>query len=200
MARNQWGSMGVAIAAGVVCVLLLRTVLKTFSQNRANWDATYRKKLAARLVFFSVVFIATGALVGFQIGTSGAETNQLIADLHKMSQLGDRISDARNAAARNVPSQIAMYQAIEADVQEFSVVLARLRTEVGTYDRKYPSQRETNSETIKSIEIGLKRAELLRKQIVVAKEIEPLDPDAQWEAWQTRMQPLLDQENALDKS
>ena len=91
-----------------------------------------------------------------------------------------------------------MYESIETNVQELNSTLRRLRTELDVYDSKFPNQHEETAKSIHSIEVGLRRASLLNRQIAVAKEIAPLDPATQWDAWQAKMQPLLQDEDALD--
>jgi hypothetical protein len=139
--------------------------------------------------------------VGNGIGTSGAETNSLIADADQMSRLGERISNARNAAERTVPAQVEMYKSIEPDVEQLSSVLTKLQGEWAIYERKYPSQHETVAKTLRAIETGVKRMALLHQQIAAAKEIGNVDDaDEQFRVWQTTMQPLLDRENELDSA
>ena len=160
-------------------------------------QAGWRKKLLSRTVLFGVLFSAVAAGLGVGIGTSGAETHRFVTDLQLMSTIGDRISKARDSAALTVPAQIDMYKSIEADVSAWDSVLRRVRAEADVYNSKYPDQNE-GSKIVKSVEIGLKRADLLRQQIAIAKEIEPLESNARWNAWRTRMEPLIDSENTLD--
>jgi hypothetical protein len=91
-----------------------------------------------------------------------------------------------------------MYKSIETDVQKFDTTLRRLQTDLGVYDGKFPDQHDETVKSIHGIELGLKRASLLKQEIGVAKEIESLDSALQWSVWQNKMQPLLDAENALD--
>ena len=49
------------------------------------------------------------------------------------------------------------------------------------------------------VEIEVKRADLLLKQIQVARQLRSInDADQQWAGWQNDMLPLLDEETALD--
>ena len=171
--------------------------LKEFDVGKG---AMYRTKLRSRGIVFGVLFFGTAAVVGYGIGKSGDEATRMAHDFGEMSLVGDRISSARNAADRTVPAQLAMYKSIEADVEEFDSVLRKLQPELNVYDGKFPSQHGETAKSIHSIEIGLMRASILKRQIGLAKEIEAFDPASQWSAWQERMQPLLDEEGALDKT
>jgi hypothetical protein len=203
-ARGKWDSTLSTLVATVLCLLLLIQALKTWDELKAEITAVetslHRRKLRSRSIVFGVLFITTGVIVGTAIGTSGAQTNQFIADSEHASQIATHISQARTSAANTVPAQIEMYKSIEADVQAWSLSLRQMRRELDIYDQKYPAQHESTANVIQSIEIGLKRADLLRQQIMIAKEIEPLDSSQQWSAWSARMQPLLNQEDALESA
>lgn len=202
-ARDQWDHTASTTAAVAFFCLLGASVVRNWNKLKRNVPSetdVARKKLLTRSIVFGILFISTGALMGFAVGTSGAETNQFIADSHQAVQLADRISASRTSAARTVPAQLAMYKAIEADVLEWDSVLKRMQHDLDVYDKKYPSQHQTTVTLMQSAEIGLKRSDLLRRQIALAKEIEPLPPEAQWSAWESRMQPLWDQETALDNN
>ena len=205
-ARGQWNSVSLTVIATVLCLLFLNAAVKSSRRLQAIGAADAdilirRKKLLRRSIFFAALFIVTAAVVGNGIGTSGAETKGLLGDIDKMSRLGDQISKARNAAERTVPAQVEMYKSIDANVEQLSAVLARLREEYATYDRKYPSQHEIIAKSLQGVGTGAKRMDLLRQQIAVAKVIDGLDDaDAQFRIWKARMQPLLDRENELDSS
>jgi hypothetical protein len=185
-------------------LLFLNAAIRKAGRIRAIGAADVllrRKKLIRRSILFAVLFIGTAVLVGNGIGASGAETNSLIADSDQMSRLGERISNARNAAERNVPAQVVMYKSIEPDVEQLRSVLAKLQEEWASYDRKYPSQHETVARTLRGIDTGVKRTALLRQQIAAAKEIGNIDDaDEQFRTWRKTMQPLLDRENELDSA
>lgn len=205
-ARGQWTAAPVSVISTVLCLIFLSAAIRKAGNLRsmggAHPDALLRRrKLVRRSMFFAALFIGTAVLVGTQIGASGAETNNLISDIDQMSRLGDRISNARNAAERTVSAQVEMYKSIEPDVERLSLVLTRLREEYATYDSKYPSQHETVTTTMVGVEKGAKRMNLLRQQITIAKEIANVDDaDGQFRMWQTKMQPLLDRENELDST
>lgn len=202
-ARGKWDSTVSTAIATVLCLLLVSYSVKIWSQIKPGSgneeSGIVQRKLRSRNVFFGILFIATGAVMGTLIGTSGAETNHLIEDSHKVREIGDRIAAARNSAARTVVGQVSMYKDIEPDVVTWDSFLRRMQKDLVVYDQKYPADHQNTAASIRSVEIGLKRADLLRRQIALAKEIETLRPEAQWDAWRTRMQPLLDDENALDK-
>jgi hypothetical protein len=201
LARKNWNSTSSTVAALVCAVVFFAPALMTWGNLRGvtlpENVRTSRKTLLIRSAGFGAAFVVTGFFLGAAIGTSGAETNRFIDDIKQMSSIGDRISHARNSAALTVPAQITMYKSIEADVTAWDSVLRKLRTDADIYNQKYPAQQE-GAKILSSVDVGIKRAEFLRRQIALAKEIEPLDPDAQWNAWRSRMQPMIDQETALD--
>jgi len=108
-----------------------------------------------------------------------------------MNELGARLSDARKSAPATMPAQIEMYKSMEADLRKYVSVLQCLQKEVDARVKMFPLEREDAPEAIQVLGIHLKGADLLRRQIALAKEIEPLDPDAQLSVWQTLMEPLL---------
>lgn len=199
VARGKWTSTLSAAVAAILTAVLLKQASMTWTKMKAAQGnaAVLRRKLVSRTIFFGVVFIVIGAFVGHAIGTSGAQTNQFIEDVERASQLNKRINQARTSAERTIPAQIGMYRSIAADVVEWEALLRQLRAELATYDEKYPAQHESTAKLIKSVELGLNRANLLQQQIKVAKEMESLPVSAQWDAWQNQMQPLVNQEDAL---
>jgi hypothetical protein len=201
-ARGHWSSTLPSIVAALILLFVVGLVVKGWHRlrdtDREN-NVSYGKKILSRGVVFTLLFMFTAGIVGNAIGRNGDEAAQMASDFRTMSLVGDRISQARNAVDRTIASHVEMYKSIEGDVEQFDTILQRLRTEINLYDGKFPSQHDETAKSIQSIEIGIKRATLLKKQIEVAKEIEPLGPDAQWDEWQHKMQPLLDEEDALDK-
>ena len=149
-------------------------------------------------VVFALIGLSLAVIIGLVIGQNRAEMTQLATDSNHLEALGTRISQVRDAAEANVSQHILMYEKIEPDVQELESTLQRLRTDLVTYNAKFPDQHQQTAEQIAGVEKGLQRARLLKQQIAVAKTIKPLEPDQQWIAWQAQMQPLLDREDALD--
>ena len=201
LAHGYWRIWIVAVIASVAAVVFMLRLPNTWRGIEAGGEGEgYSKKVLKVSFIFVILFVATAAIVGAAIGKSGRETGQLVADFKEMGQLGSRISKARSAAERTVPANIEMYKDIEGDVQAFDAVLHRLQAELPVYDDKFPGQHDTTAKNMNSIEVGLKRASLLKRQIVVARDIEALNPDPRWQAWKDRMQPLLDAETELDKN
>jgi hypothetical protein len=202
-ARGHWSSTLSSIMAASILVFAVRRGVKCWRRlreaDREN-NSAYGKKVLSRGIVFTLLFMSTAGIIGYAIGKSGNEAAQMGSDSRTMSLVGDRISHARSAVDTTITSHVEMYKAIEADVPQFEAVLRRLRTDFDIYDGKFPSQHDETAKSIRSIEVGIKRASLLKKQIEVAREIEPLAPDAQWDEWQQKMQPLLDEENSLDKT
>lgn len=201
-ARGQWHSTpSTVIATGLALVLLQRAPggwNKIGELDQENGQVL-RRNLLIRSIVFALLFLGAAAIVGFEIGKSGRESAQMTADFEKMSQVGRRISLARNGAAHTIPANIDMYRSIETDVQELDAILRRLRTELDVYDAKFPDQHEGTTKSMAAIELGIRRLALLKQQIAVAKEIDTIPPAAQWKDWQARMQPLLQEEGDLDR-
>jgi hypothetical protein len=144
--------------------------------------------------------LAGAVLVGIVIGQNRTEAAQLSADLKRMAEVGDRVSKARTAVGSTMESYVKMYEAIEPDVQDLEATLQRLKSELGIYDSKFPSQHETTAKSIVGIETGMQRATLLKQQIEVAKKISDLPPLEMSQVWREQMLPLLTQEDNLDKA
>jgi hypothetical protein len=157
-----------------------------------------RIRLLRQSIVFGVLFLAIASAVGYAIGTSGNETLRLIADEDRYTKIGDRISEQRNSAANTLAGQIAMYDKLEPDVRTFAAICATLHEELTVYDEKFPGQHQTTGASLHHIDNGAKRAALLLQQIEVARRIAPLNEPQQWIVWKSDMQPLLDQENALN--
>jgi hypothetical protein len=199
-ARGYWRSTLSTAVASILAMVLSPLALNCWKRITILPDneANHRRKILTRSVVFALLFLTTAAIVGNAIGSSGKEAVQMASDSREMSQIGDRISQARSAVTQTIPSHLEMYKSIETDVQKFDTTLRRLQTDLAVYDGKFPNQRDETAKSIHAIEIGLKRAGLLKQEIAAAREIESLDPTLQWSAWQTKMQPLLDAERTLD--
>jgi hypothetical protein len=204
LGRGRWNSTPSTVIATVGGCLLIRASWRKWGEIVAmepetdlkfefRHRAVFRTSLAVAAIFFAI-----SGIVGWGIGRNGAEMTQLIRDGERASALGHRISEARTAADRTVPSHIAMYEKIEPDVQEWEAALGRLKNDWTVYDGKFPEQHQQTMGYLASIGIGLRRAALLKEQIAVAKAIKSLDEQQQWTVWQNHMQPLLAAEDALD--
>jgi len=200
LAQEEWRVSAWSLAASLFAVVCMLLMPRTWNRIESRSDEHGRdKKILRRSAIFALLFIVIASLVGAKIGMDGREIGQLIYDLHEMSRISKRISRARNQVERNVPAHIAMYKELEPDVDAFGAVLEKLDAELPTYDDKFPNEHQQTLRTMNSVRIGLERAKLLEQQIAVARDIENLDSAARWQAWQERMQPLLDAETALDK-
>lgn len=201
LGQASWRVSPLSLIASVVAVVLMLRMPGTWRRIESYPDEPGdHKKLLRRSAFFVLLFVATAAVLGREVGKDGRETGQLIADFSEMSRVGGRISEARNSVEPTVPAHIVMYKRMESDVHDFEAVLKRIQAELPAYDEKFPDQHQQTLKNIDSIEIGLKRAALLQQQIAVARDIESLDPIPRFQAWEKRMLPLLDAETALDKN
>lgn len=201
LAHGFWQVSPFSLFASGVAIVLMLLMPRTWRRIESFPDELgHHKKLLNRSAIFVPLFIAIAATIGAEIGKNGSETAALLADLHEMTEVGDRITKARSHLEPTVPAHIVMYKQIEPDVHTFAAVLLRLQAEYPIYDDKFPSLHAKTMKSIDSIKFGLKRAALLQQQISVAREIEPLDPAPRLQAWKERMQPLLDEEASLDKN
>jgi hypothetical protein len=190
------------VAVFILPFLLYRTIktmraLKHLSlTNEAVGQA--RIRLLKHGIVFGVLFTIIASAVGYGIGTSGNDTHRLLSDEDQYAEIGKRISEQRNSAARTVPAQIAMYGRLEPDVRVFASICAALHGELTVFDGKYPNQREATEASLHNIDNGTKRAGLLLQEIEVARRIASLEDTQQWTVWKSDMLPLLDQEDALN--
>jgi hypothetical protein len=155
-------------------------------------------QLLKQSIVFAVLFTIIAFAVGYAIGTSGKETHQLLVDEDLYFEIGKRITEQRSSAANNVPAQIAMYDKLEPDVRDYATICATLHDELTVFDGKYPGQHQTTEASLHSIDNEAKLADLLLQEIAVARRIGSLDDAQQWTAWQSDMNPLLQQEDALN--
>jgi len=200
LGQGYWRVSAIAVVAGIAAIVLMLWMPRVWQRIETHPDELgHHKKLLWRSIFFVLLFMTTAIIVRLEIGKDGRATGQLEEDLQQMTFVGGRISEARSSVEPNVPSHIVMYKAIEPDVQEFDAILRKIQSELPAYDERFPDQHEQTLKSIDSVNTGLKRSSLLQQQIVVARDIESLDPAPRFQAWQERMQPLLDAETALDK-
>ena len=68
------------------------------------------------------------------------------------------------------------------------------------YDSKFPAQHLGTAKYQAFVERKIRRADLLTKQIAIAKQIESLGEYQQRIIWQRDMLPLLKEEDELDQS
>ena len=199
LGQGWWRVSPITLLASLAAVVLMFSMPRVWRRIEAFSDEQkHQKKLLRRSIYFVLGFMATAAIVGFEIGKDGKATAQLVLDFHELSVVRQRISDARNSVEPNIPSHLVMYKQIETDVQAFGTVLRKIQVELPAYDERFPDQHEETLKSIQSVTLGIKRAGLLEQQITVARDIEGLDPTARFQAWEHRMQPLLDAESALD--
>jgi hypothetical protein len=205
IALNRFEAALSTVVATIGAALLAHGACRTWRRLVAvepEADAGQRlrhQRVLRSSAVIALLLWASAGIVGVAIGHSRAEAIQLAADLDEMANVGNRISKARNAVQATIASYVQMYRAIEPDVQELESTLRRLKTELGVYDGKVPTQHEQTTKSIANMEVGLRRAASLKQQIETAKQIDALDAGQQLAAWQTRMLPILASEEALGK-
>lgn len=201
--RHQWNARFtslVFICGCVVAAIAQRTWRRVVTIERDDVSRRRHRRLLLAGSVISVGMLAGAVLVGIVIGQNRTEAAQLSADLKRMAEVGDRVSKARTAVGSTIESYVKMYEAIEPDVQDLEATLQRLKSELGIYDSKFPSQHEATAKSIVGIETGIHRATLLKQQIEVAKKISDLPPLEMSQVWREQMLPLLTQEDNLDKA
>jgi hypothetical protein len=200
VAHSFWRVSPVAVIAFVLAIILMVRLPGALRRIERPDNASDQKKLAWLSCVFVALFLVTATIVGMAIGTSGKETGQLLADSEARLRIAKTISEARDTAAQTIPAQIEMYKEIEPVVQVYGDVLRRMQVELPVYDEKFPTAHDKTLRSIRSVDLELKRADLLKQQIGVARDIELFDPAAQKSTWRERMQPLLDAETDLDST
>jgi hypothetical protein len=145
------------------------------------------------------LYLGSAALLGSVIGQNRAEAAQLNFDIENQKELAARITKARNAVGDTIPCYLAMYTVIESDVK-YSTVLLRLRSELPVYNSKFPNEAAAMQKYSNTVEREIRRSDLLKKQIAIAKQIALLYEYQQGPAWRSEMLPILEEEDALDKS
>ena len=134
-----------------------------------------RRRVLVKAAVFAILFATISAGVGYVIGQNGAEAAQIKADLAEMQDTGDRISKARTPPGSvTFDWYIQMYKSIEPSVDHLDVVLHRLVNEYPSYGAKFPQNDQTASRVVSNFNNGIRRMDLLKKQIDVAKRIERL--------------------------
>lgn len=203
-ARNV-SAFGVISFSTLLAILLCWSASKTYGgitnseRSLAEVKRLGRKALVSSAVF-GALYLGLAALLGSVIGQNRAEATQLNADIEYQKELAGRIGKARNSVSNSIGSYLVMYAGIESDVRDYSSTLSRLRQEVPTYNSKFPDQRGTMQKYATTIEKETRRSELLKRQIVSAKKIASLDEYQQAVAWRNEMLPILEEEDALDRS
>jgi hypothetical protein len=176
-----------------------KNILKSESQNELKFKHRVRNALVTSLVFF-FLYLGLAALLGSIIGQNRAEAAQFNFDIENQKELAARITKARSAVSDTIPSYLAMYAGIESDVNKYSTALLRLRNELPVYNSKFPNEAAAMQKYSNTIEREIRRSDLLKKQIAAAKQIALLYEYQQGPAWRSEMLPILEAEDALDKS
>jgi hypothetical protein len=195
--------IGSLVAACILVVAGGRTWHRIVAIEPANDVALKkrRRRVLVKAAVFAILFATISAGVGYVIGQNGAEAAQIKADLAEMQDTRDRISKARTPnGSVTLDWYIQMYKSIEPSVDHLAVVLHRLVNEYPSYGAKFPQNDQTASRVVSNLNIGIRRMDLLKQQIDVAKRIEGSDAEMQKLVWRTEMIPLFEQEDALDKS
>lgn len=186
-----------AVALAALFLLAAAAAWRKLQAEPSPESALHLRKLATRSAFFLVAFCAIGLAVGYAVGSSGRDTTRFSEDYDRMLVIGEHISEARGNSEPTVAGQLRMYNSIASELEAFHALATRLREGAPDYLAKF-SQDENSASLRRNIETAHRRATLLQQQATVAKQLEPLDRAAQWEEWQRKMQPLLDEEDRLD--
>lgn len=205
LARNTT-AFGIEAACVVLCVVAgwmtwktRKSILRKESRNDSQSKRRLKSVVVTSLIFF-VLYLGLAGLLGFGIGENRADATQLDLDLKTEKEIARRITEARSSVDESIPSYVEMYKNIEPEMVEYMSSLRKLREDWQKYEERFPAQREAARKNIAFAEKELQRSDLLTKQIAVAKEIEFLDADQQRAIWSRDMSPLLEQEDALDKT
>jgi hypothetical protein len=206
LVRHQWDGtvwIGLSLLAAIFLAVGARKYLKRILIVETKSDAKFKRRhrhVAVTSAVVVVVFFTIAAATGTAIAQKRTILVTYNTDLEREVGLADRLGKAQSAGERTIASQLQVYAAIEPIVLDYESTLIRLRTETGSYDTEFPENHQRTSENIGIFEHELKRSRILKQEIDVAKQIGALDSDGQMAAWRSDMQPLLDQENALDSA
>jgi hypothetical protein len=122
----------------------------------------------------------------------------MMADLTTFGTLANSISEQRNGAEPTIPAHIEMYDKLEPDVRAYAAVCAALHHELILYDTRHSAEHDQTNKTLQNVDNEAMRADLLLKQIAVARRLRSMNGQQRFTAWEQDMQPLLDQEKGLD--
>jgi hypothetical protein len=192
-------SIGFTLVFGLLGWKTWKLVKEREPRSEPNSRRRVRKTLVTSVIFV-VLYLALAALLGSAIGQNRAEAIQLNSDLATQKELASRITKARTSVSGSIPAYVAMYRGIESDVQEYASTLSKLKQDWGKYQARFPAQHENVQKQLAFVEKELKRSGLLARQIIIAKQVEQLDSDQQRLLWRRDMLPVLEQEDALDKT
>jgi len=200
LTRRTWESIAIDLVAMIGTAILVsktRNTWRDIISIEPETEKRHRRTLRNGTII-ALLFFTAAALIGAGIGKNRDEAIQLSTDLEQMKTIGSRISKARNLVEASIPSYTRMYKSIGEDVDDLEATFESLKTELAIYDTKFPAQHQTTTDSIASVEQGLKRMALVKKQIALMKTIETLSSDDQITTWRTSMMPLLEQEDALN--
>jgi hypothetical protein len=173
----------------------------------AEPDTEVKFRLRHRNVVVTALMILL--ICGFMSAVAGSAVGQrrskaelvarINADLDQYKATAHRIGRARNGVAPHIESYVEMYGDVEPDVLEYETVLHRLTAELNAYDSRAPEQHDRTLQNLALTETELRRADLLKQQIAVAKRLESTDPGDRFAIWKAQMVPLLHSETELDR-
>ena len=208
-AAHAFGHNDLGDAATVVLIVsLLATSVLAVSAIRAwrrivaSAELKQRpRRVVIKAVVLALLLFTIFAVAGYTIGQNGAEAAQVTTDLAELQKVRDRVSKARSPnGSATIGWYIQMYKSIEPDVDRLEIILHRLVREYPIYRARFSQNDSSVSDSVSGFNVGIRRMDLLQKQIAVAKRIDGLDATAQMKIWHSEMIPLVDQEDALDKS
>ena len=190
------------IISFLTACLLALPVIRTWRRIVATAELKQRpRRVVIKAAVLALVVFSIFASAGYTIGQNGAEAAQVISDLAELQTIGNRVSKSRSPnGTPTIAWYIQMYKSIEPDVDRLEIVLHRLVREYPVYRAKFSQNDTPVADTVSGFNVGIRRMDLLEKQIAVAKRIDGLDATTQVTIWSSEMIPLANQEDALDKS
>lgn len=201
-ARNS-SALAVEALSGVLAIVfgwLSWMTYKVIADSESKSEPGRSRKALVTSLVLILLYLGLAALLGSLIGENRAEAIQLNSDIEHQKELADRITKARNAVSDSIQSYLDVYAEIDSDVKDYSSTLLRLRQEVSLYNGKFPQQAASMRSYANTIEKEIRRSDLLKRQVASAKHIASLDAYQRVVAWRSDMVPILEEEDALDKS
>ena len=183
----------------LVVVVLAKVLADQAGQIKAHPEPKGFTKLLKAALCVALMFLTVAGLVGWHMGARRFAFDRMIADWRHISQVGQDISDQRNAVAgQNISAHVQMYKAIEKDVLDMDATTQRLMDEERTFVERYPDYSAQSDKEVADLDIVRRRAVLLQQQIQVAGRMSTQSNEQQIVMWVKEMVPLLQQEKLLD--
>jgi hypothetical protein len=183
----------------LAAVVLAKLLADQARQIKAHPEPRGFTNLLKASLAVALMFLTVAGVVGWQLGVRRFAFTSIVKDWVHLNQVANRISDQRNAA-EDISAQLEMYKAIQADVADMEKTASRLLEQETRFVDRYPDYGRVSQKEIPDIQVLLNRAQLLQREIEAARNISAQQEQQRALLWAKQMQPLLDEEAALDRN